>query len=89
MCFTDLEGRLHMLDYDKFLLGVSRQPHLRRVFGPRVYRPAGIGSSPRHRLGVVLLAARMSSVRARCWFGEVLDRTASSTSATCGDPEDP
>ena len=37
VCFTDLEGRLHMLDYDKkFLLEVGRQPDLRRLVDPRL-----------------------------------------------------
>ena len=37
--FTDLEGRFHLLDYDKkFLLVELRQPHLRRLVHSRLHR---------------------------------------------------
>ena len=58
VCFTDLEGRLHMLDYDKkFLAQVGRQPDLRRVVDPRLLAAGRIGSAARHRLAGLVLAA--------------------------------
>ena len=39
--FSDLEGRLHMLDYDKkFLLKLVRQPHVRRFVDSRIHGAA-------------------------------------------------
>ena len=56
--FSDLEGRLHMLDYDKkFLVEELRQPHLRRFLDPRLHRAARKRSSPRHRLERLLLGS--------------------------------
>ena len=47
--FSDLEGRLHMLDYDKkFLLKSLRQPDLRRFVDSRLHRAAGKRSASRH-----------------------------------------
>ena len=64
--FSDLEGRLHMLDYDKkFLLALARQSHVRRLLHPRVYTAARERSSARARLGRVLLGARR-----RFWAGQ-------------------
>jgi glutamine synthetase len=58
VCFTDLEGRLHMLDYDKkFLLKLGRQPDVRRLVDPRVLAAARVGPAPGDRLAGVLLAA--------------------------------
>ena len=69
VCFTDLEGRLHMLDYDKkFLLEVRRQPHLRRLVDPRLLAQSESDLRLAHRLAGLLLAARpTSSAPARCW----------------------
>ena len=40
--FSDLEGRLHLLDYDKkFLLGRLRKPHFRRLLDSRIHRTKG------------------------------------------------
>ena len=52
VCFTDLEGRLHMLDYDKkYLLKSERQPHVRRQLGARLLGAARVGPAAHHRLG--------------------------------------
>ena len=42
LLFSDLEGRLHMLDYDKkFLLEELGQPDLRRILDSRLHRAEG------------------------------------------------
>ena len=49
--FSDLEGRLHLLDYDKkFLLGRVREFDLRRLVDPRLHRAKRERFAPRHRL---------------------------------------
>ena len=68
VCFTDLEGRLHMLDYDKKFLLSSRQPDLRRLVDPRLLqaspRPTcAWASTGRPSTG----CPPTSSARARCW----------------------
>ena len=69
VCFTDLEGRLHMLDYDKkFLLEVGRQPDLRRLVDPRLLaagrsRTCASASTGRRSTG----CRPTSSGPARCW----------------------
>ena len=56
--FSDLEGRLHMLDYDKkFLLRSPRQPHLRWLFDTRLHAPAGERLALIDRLERILLGA--------------------------------
>jgi len=53
--FSDLEGRLHMLDYDKKFLSSPGQSHLRRL--PSAASPlSGKATSARHRLGLVYWA---------------------------------
>jgi len=78
VCFTDLEGRFHMLDYDKkFLLkgGDNLTFDGSSIAGSRS-RP--VGSSPGGRLAGVLLAA-VGHLRARqvLVFGEVRERDGS------------
>ena len=69
VCFTDLEGRLHMLDYDKkFLLksadNLTFDGSSIRGFSQQHESDLRLA----HRLAGVLLAARRtSSARARCW----------------------
>ena len=54
--FSDLEGRLHMLDYDKkFLLKQLGQPDVRRIVDPRLYRAEGERSAARSGLVRFLL----------------------------------
>ena len=56
--FSDLEGRLHMLDYDKkFLRKELGQPDFRRLLDPRLHRAARERSAARHRLERVLLGS--------------------------------
>ena len=51
--FSDLEGRLHMLDYDKkFLHQELGQSHFRRFVDSRLYGPAGKRPAPWDRLDV-------------------------------------
>ncbi len=56
--FSDLEGRLHMLDYDKKFLLSLREPHLRRLVDPRLHRADRERPPPGHRLERLLLGAR-------------------------------
>ena len=56
--FSDLEGRLHLLDYDKkFLIIELRQPHIRRLFDSRIHGAEGERSAPGDRLERLLLGS--------------------------------
>ena len=47
--FSDLEGRLHLLDYDKkFLLGRLREPDLRWLVNSRLHGAEGKRPAPGH-----------------------------------------
>ncbi len=56
--FSDLEGRLHMLDYDKKFPGQELgQSHVRWILHPWIFRATRERFAPRHRLERFLLGA--------------------------------
>src|ERR1700680_4488323 len=58
LLFSDLEGRLHMLDYDKkFLLKSWEQPHFRRLLDPRLHGAKGERPAAGSRLVRFLLGS--------------------------------
>ena len=69
VCFTDLEGRLHMLDYDKkFLLKSADNLTFDGSSIRGFSQQHGVRPAAGDRLAGVLLAARpTSSAPARCW----------------------
>ena len=84
--FTDLEGRLHMLDYDKkFLLKSCGQPDLRRLVDPRLHRAAARPTCGSASTGAPSTGSRRtSSAPARCSSSaRSSTRTVRPTLATC------
>ena len=82
----DLEGRLHLLDYDKkFLLGSYENPDLRRLVDSRLH-----GAKEKPTFAWALTGAHStgcpptSSATARCWSSAMSStRTARPIRATC------
>ena len=74
--FSDLEGRLHMLDYDKkFLVKSWDNLTLRRLFDPRLYGTARERPEARHGLGRLLLGpGDVFGAGKVMVFGEVIDK---------------
>ena len=67
--FSDLEGRLHMLDYDKkFIVKSDDNLTFDGKLDPRLYRTKRERFAPGHRLETFIGRLQIFLVPARCWF---------------------
>jgi len=73
--FSDLEGRLHMLDYDKSFSLRAGQFDVLTLLDPWIYRATRKRPAAGHGLGVVLLGASGCVwIRQVLVFGHVIDK---------------